>query len=264
MALYLRELRGNMRSFIIWTVCIIVLMALMMAMYPSFAEQGDTLGEMIASFPPEMTEMLGFDALDFTQTMDYYAYIYQYLLLAVMIQFMLLGANMVSREEDAGTISFLYAKPISRSAIVGMKFLAGLTAIAAFFIIYTAAAGVMLSAVGTSGFDFGKLLVLNAGMALAQLMMLALGFLLSMFLIRARAVMSASIGVVLALYVIKLFVNINEELGVLAYITPFEYFDARALLGGGIEWIYILLSTGVSAIALAATVTIYRRKDLRC
>ena len=76
--------------------------------------------------------------------------------------------------------------------------------------------------------------------------------------------MSASIGVVLALYVIKLFVNINEELGVLAYITPFEYFDARALLGGGIEWIYILLSAGVSAIALAATVTIYQRKDLRC
>lgn len=264
MALYLRELRGNMRSFIIWTVCIIVLMALMMAMYPSFATQGETLGEMISSFPPEMIEMLGFDSLDFTQTMDYYAYVYQYLLLAVMIQFMLLGATMVSREEDAGTISFLYAKPISRSAIVGIKFFAGLTAIAAFFIIYTAAAGMMLSTVGTSGFDFGTLLVMNAGMALAQLMMLGIGVLLSMFLIRARAVMSASIGVVLALYVIKLFLNINEELGALAYFTPFEYFDARALLSGGIEWIYIVLSAGVAAVALTVSVIIYKRKDFKC
>ena len=127
MTLFLRELKGNLKSFTIWTVCIVAMMVMFMAMYPSFAAQGNTLTEMLKGFSPELIQMFGFDAIDFTKTMDYYAYIFQYVLLATMIQFMIMGAGLISREEDSGTINFLYAKPLSRRSIVGTKFLAGLT-----------------------------------------------------------------------------------------------------------------------------------------
>ena len=64
-------------------------------------------------------------------------------------------------------------------------------------------------------------------MALGQLMMMNLGMLLGMLIIKARAVMSASIGVVLLLYVASMFVNMNERLDWLKYFTPFQYFDTR-------------------------------------
>jgi ABC-2 type transport system permease protein len=264
MSLYIRELKGNLKSFIIWTACIVSLTALFMAMYPSFAEQGAAVNEMLSGFSPQLMQMFGFDAVDFTQTMDYYGYVFQYVLLAVLIQFMLAGANLVSREEDSGTISFLYAKPVSRTSIAGTKFIAGLTQVAAFFVVYTAAAMAILSAVNRTGVDFGTVLLLDAAMALGQLMVMGVGMLLGVFVTRARTVMSASIGVILVLYMASMFANMQESLEWLKYFTPFQYFDAREILRSGcIEWVYVVLSAGVALAGLAASLVIYNRKDLK-
>lgn len=264
MPLYTRELKGNLKSFSIWTGCIIALVAVFMAMYPSFAEQGEEVNKMLEGFSPQLMQMFGFDSVDFTQTMNYYGYIFQYVLLAVMIQFMLAGANLISREEDSGTIHFLYAKPVSRRSIVGTKFLAGLAEIAVFFIIFTAAAFAILSAVNQTGVDFKDLLLLNAAMALSQLMAIGIGMLLGMFITKARAVMSVSIGIVLLLYVLSMFVSMQENLDWLKYFTPFQYFDARMILKDGIEWVYVALPTGAALAGLCASVLIYDRKDLKC
>jgi|AGTN01.3.fsa_nt_gi Putative exporter of polyketide antibiotics len=265
MPLYLRELKGNLKPFIIWTVCIVALTAVFMAMYPSFAEQGEAVNRMLEGFSPELMRMFGFDSVDFTQAMDYYGYVFQYALLAVMIQFMLAGASLVSSEEDSGSISFLYAKPVSRSAIAGTKFFAGLTGIAAFFIVYTAAVTAILAAVDQTGVDIGMVLLLNAAMALAQLMMLGIGMLLSMFITKARAIMSVSIGAVLLLYVAGMFASVQESLNWLKYFTPFQYFDARTILtGGSLEWVYVALPIGVALAGAGLSLVIYNRRDLKC
>ncbi len=263
--LYTRELKSGLKSFMIWTVCIITLAAMFMAMYPSFAEQGAAVNEMLEGFSPELIEMFGFDAVDFTQAMGYYGYIFQYILLAVLIQFMLVGANLLSREEDSGTINFLYAKPLSRGTITLTKFLAGLTEIAASFIVYTAAVLAILYAVSPSGVDFKAVLLLNAAMALGQLMMMGVGMLLGTFIIRARAVMSAAIGVVLLLYAASMFANMQPDLSWLKYATPFQYFDARAILSvGAIETKYVLLPVGAAAAALGGALLVYNGKDMKC
>lgn len=265
MTLFLREMKGNAKSFIIWMACIVALTAMFMAMYPSFAEQGSALTEMLSGFSPQMIQMFGFDSIDFTRTMDYYAYIFQYVLLATMIQFMMLGANLLSKEEDSGTINFLYAKPLSRSSIVGTKLLAGIAETAAFFVVNTAAVIAILSAVNRTGLDYGAIMLLGAAMALGQLMMLGLGMLISMFVIRARSVMSASIGVVLVLYVVSMFANMNKDLEWLKYITPFQYFDARQIIANvAIGWAYVALPLGAAAVCAAATLSIYNRRDLKC
>lgn len=264
MTLFLRELKGNLKSFIIWTACIVALTAMFMAMYPSFAEQGSKVTEMLSGFSPELIQMFGFDAIDFTKTMDYYAYIFQYVLLATLIQFMILGANLLSKEEDSGTINFLYSKPLSRASIVGTKFLAGLTQIGAFFIVNTAAVMAILSAVNKTGVDFGGIALLGAATALGQAFVMGLGMLISMFVTKSRAIMSASIGVVLVLYVASMFANMNSGLSWLKYVTPFQYFDARALLRSGIEWIYIALPLSAALAGFALSLVIYNRRDLKC
>jgi len=264
MALFIREIKGNLKSFTIWIVCIISIMVMFMAMYPSFAAQGNSIDEMLKGFSPDLMKMFSFDALDFSKATDYYAYAFQYILLATMIQFMMMGAGLISREEDSGTINFLYAKPLSRRSIVGTKFLAGLTYIFVFFVVYTVCAGVMLSAVSTAAVDWGMVTLFSAALFLGQLMMLGLGILLSMFVTKTRTVMSISIGVVLVLYIINMFVNIKEELSWLKYITPFKYFESRTiLLSGSIEWIYIALPVGVALAGLALSLAIYNRRDLK-
>ena len=265
MTLFAREIKGNLKSFVIWTVCIITMLGVFMAIYPSFAAQGDSLDQMLSGFSPELLKMFSFDNLEFSRGIDYYAYIFQYILLAVMIQFMVLGSSLVSREEDSGTINFLYAKPLSRRSIVTTKFAAGLTYAAIFFILYTLAAWATLTAVDTAAIDFGLVLLFSCALLLGQLMMMGIGMLLSMYVTKTRTLMSVSIGVVLGLYLLGMLVNLKDNLNGLKYLTPFQYFDSRTILhSGSIEWIYIVISVGVALAGLAVSLVIYNRRDLKC
>jgi ABC-2 type transport system permease protein len=265
MTLFMREIRGNMKSFVIWTVCIIVAMAAFMAMYPSFASQGEALDNMLKGFSPDLTRMFGFDMLDFTKAMDYFAYVFQYILLAVLIQFMITGAGLISREEDSGTINFLYAKPLSRTSIVVTKFSAGLFFALVFFVAHTLSVYAAIAAVAPSAADPGLVMLFGLALFLGQIMMLGIGMILSMFVTRARAVMSASIGVVLGFYLLDMFVSIKEELEPLKYATPFQYFDSQAMLRSrSIELECIILPVGVAAACLALSLLIYNRRDMKC
>lgn len=265
MTLFLRELRGNFKSFVTWTLSIVVILGIFMAMYPSFASQGENLDQMLSGFSPDLLKMFSFDNLEFTRGLDYYAYTFQYMLLATMIQFLILGAGLLSREEDAGTINFLYAKPLSRSSIVTTKLLSGLAYAAAFFIVYAASACAILAAVDSAPVDLGVVLLFSCALLLGQLMMLGLGLLLSMFVTKTRTVMSVSIGVVLLMYVLSMVVNMNERINALKYLTPFQYFDSRAILhSGSIEWVYIVLPVGVALAGYALSLVIYNRRDLKC
>lgn len=265
MTLFVRELKGNFKSFLIWTLCIIAILGMFMAMYPSFAEQGSSLDQMLSGFSPELLKMFSFDSLDFTVGMDYYAYMFQYILLAAMIQFMVLGANLISREEDAGTINFLYAKPLSRSSIVTTKLLSGLAYAGIFFVVYALSVLGVIAAVDSAAINFGTILLFGLALLLGQLMMMGIGLLLSMFITKTRTVMSVSIGVVLLMYVLSMVVNLNDSLGALRYLTPFQYFDARAIAhGGGIGWQYIAVPIGVALAGYALSLLIYNRRDLKC
>ncbi len=265
MTLFIRELKGNFKSFVIWTLCIIVMLGVFMAMFPSFAAQGDSLDQMLSGFSEDMLKMFSFDNLEFTVGIDYYAYMFQYMLLAAMIQFMVLGAGLISKEEDGGTINFLYAKPLSRTSIVTTKFLAGLTYAAAFFIVYTVSACAVLAIVDTAAIDFGVVLLFSFALLLGQLMLMGIGMLLSMFVTKTRTLMSLSIGVVLLMYILSMVVNLNADLGALKYLTPFQYFDSRSILHNmRIEWIYAILPVSVGLAGYALSLVIYNRRDLKC
>jgi ABC-2 type transport system permease protein len=265
MTLFLRELKGNFKSFVIWTLCIIVMLGVFLAMFPSFAAQGESLDELLSGFSEDMLKIFSFDNLNFTVGIDYYAYIFQYILLAAMIQFMIMGAGLISREEDGGTINFLYAKPLSRSSIVTTKFLAGLTYAAVFFVVFTASACAVLAAVDAAPINFGVMLLFSCALSLGQLMMMGIGMLISMFVTKTRTLMSVSIGVVLLLYILSMVINLNEDLSTLKYVTPFQYFDSRSILHTeSIEWVYVILPAGVALAGYALSLVIYNRRDLKC
>lgn len=264
MTLFKRELRGNLRSFLIWIACLLGVTILFMAMYPSFASQGDKMNALLETYPEEILKLFSMNTLDFTRADDYYCYTFQYVLLATLIQFMMLGAGMVSREEDEGTVSFLYAKPVSRTGIIAGKYLAGVVYIGAHYVLFVMGSLAMAAAVAGSGYDPGLLFLLGAAMALGQLMMLSLGMLMSMFVVRARTILSASIGAVMGLYVLAMFVNLREELAFLRFFTPFKYFDATEILRSGqIEPAYIALALSLTAVFTAASLLLYGRRDLR-
>jgi len=265
MNMYIREMKGNLKSFGIWMLCILGVLVLFLSMYPSFSAQGAEVNKLLEQFPPEMMQIFSLENIDFSKIIDYYAYTFQYLLLAALLQFILLGANLLSREEDSGTINFLYAKPVSRSDILRAKFLAGLSYIGIFFVLYSLVSLGLLAFLGKSGFDLAAALLLSLAIALGQFLMLCLGLLLGQYLRKARTVLSASLGLVMALYFLSMVINLQKDLEVLKFLSPFQYFDARLITEShALDPLYVGILLGFSLISLVSSFIIYQKRDIPC
>ena len=265
MTLFKRELILNLKSLIIWAVCILLLLTMFMLLYPTFAKQMDTLDEMLENLPQEMTKMMNMDSIDFTDITDYFAYVHQYVLLAVFIQFMLMGANLLSKEEDLGTINFLYAKPISKSNIVISKFLSA-AAYALFMSALLAAVSLLLIdilAPGTGG--KGPVLLLYTATFIGEMFFVAMGMLVSVFIKKGRTVMSISIGVVMCTYIFSMAANVSESMEFLSYLSPFKYFEASAVLHSSkLDGLYTVIAFSVILVCMTFALLSYNRRDLKC
>lgn len=262
MLLFLRELNMAKKSFIIWTVCIAGLMFLSLSMFPSFS-QGMSINDMLKQFPEDVLKGLGMMELDLTQPMDYFVYLFPYVALASVIWAMLMGANMLGKEEGDGTIEFLYAKPITRDYIFFSKLCAVLSEIVLFAVLFYGinAAGFALFAEGV--YDAGLLSLLTVAIVLLMLVFMGLGFLLSVFVVKARKVMPVVLGAGLGLYFLSIIANVKDDWLWLKYLIPYQYYDPIKILHEGkLDAVYTALSVGIIAVSLVSAWVIYRRKDI--
>ena len=264
MLLYLRELFVAKKSFIIWTLCLPGLMFLCMAMFPSFSSGYEmNINDMLEAFPEEMRKGFGMLGLDLTQPMDFFVYVYPYVVVGAAIWGALMGATILGKEEGEKTIEFLYAKPVTRRYIFLSKLWAVLSEILLFGIVFYGinVLGFVLFAEGV--YDARLLLLLTLAIALVMMIFMGLGFLLSVFVVKARKVMPAALGAGLGFYMLSIFSNIKEEWTWLRFFIPYQYFEGGKILRDGrLETGYAVLALGITAACLVSAWMIYRRKDI--
>lgn len=64
-------------------------------------------------------------------------------------------------------------------------------------------------------------------------------------------------------YILSIAIDLNDNLEVLKYLTPFKYFEAKEVMfGDGLDVVFILLSVGLSAILIFVTYTFFKKRDL--
>lgn len=263
MLLYLRELFVAKKSFIIWTLCLAGLMFLCMAMFPSFSSgQEMNINDMLEAFPEEMRKGFGMMDLDLTQPMDFFVYVYPYVVVAAGIWGALMGATVLGKEEGEKTIEFLYAKPITRGYIFVSKLCAVLSEILLFGILFYGINVLGFAVFAEGAYDARLLLLLTAALLLVMLIFMGMGFLLSVFVVKARKVMPAALGTGLGLYMLSIFANIKDEWTWLRYIIPYQYFEGIRVLRDGLEIKFVVLALGITALCLGSAWMIYRRKDI--
>ena len=264
MLLYLRELSVAKKSFITWTLCLAGLMFLCMAMFPSFSSgQEMNINDMLEAFPEEMRKGFGMLGLDLTEPMDYFVYVYPYVVVAAAIWGALMGATILGKEEGEKTIEFLYAKPVTRDYIFVSKLCAVLSEVLLFGILFYGINVLGFVAFAEGVYDGLLLLLLTLAIVLIMLIFMGLGFLLSVFVVKARKVMPAALGAGLGLYMLSILANIKDEWTWLRYLIPYKYFEGgRILRDGGLEAGYVILALGITAACLVSAWLIYRRKDI--
>ncbi|MFA5881507.1 MAG: ABC transporter permease subunit, partial [Eubacteriales bacterium] len=109
----------------------------------------------------------------------------------------------------------------------------------------------------------GGIVKLMIGMFILQLMFLLIGTGIAAVSKKPKTAASAAAGILLLAFVLDKAVDLNKNLEILKYLTPFKYFEAKNLMSGrGFQPVFVILSVVIMAVLLSITYVFYQKKDL--
>lgn len=262
MNIFLRELRANLKSLLIWCVVITLLIMIAVAKFSAFAGKPEMLA-MLDALPPAMLEALNMRAFNLTTLSGFYGLMFIYFGLMGAIAAAMWGSEIISKEERDKTVEFSLVLPVSRSRVITAKALAALVNCIAFVLITWAVSLVAVQSYSpdTAFYDF--LALEMRAMLVIELIFLALGLLLGCAMKRYKRSASTAVSIILVSYLMSVVAGMQEKWDFLKYFTPFKYFDAGDLFRAGeMDGGYLLISLGIILVCVAGAYWAYNRRDL--
>lgn len=263
MNVYLREMKANQRSTLFWCLGVILMIMATMVKYDGLGTAEDFSG-MMNLLPPFVLAVFSMNMLDFGKASGFYGVAFLFLALMAAIHAVLLGSGILSKEERDRTSEFLFVKPRSRAQIITFKALAALTNV----IIYNLAtllSSLVIVGKYSRGEDVsGYILILMVGMFFIQLIFLAAGLAAAAITSHPKTASGIATAVMLFAFLLSSVIDINRDLRPLRFLTPFKYFDPKALYATmSLQAGYVVLSLSLTALFTALTYVFFQRRDLR-
>ncbi len=262
MNIFLRELRANLKSLIIWSVIITLLIMVGVSKFSAFAGNDDMLA-MLDSMPPAVINAMNFEAFNLTTLTGFYGIMFIYFGLMGAISAAMWGSDIISKEERDKTVEFSLVLPVSRSQVITAKALAALVNSIVFVLVTWGVSIVAVQSYNPDAVYYEFLALEMQAMFLISLIFLAIGLLLGAMMKRYKRSGSTAIAIILTTYFMSILSGMQENFEFLKYLSPFKYFDAGKLYQTGqIEGTYLLAAAAIVAASLALAYWTYNRRDL--
>ena len=262
--MFKREMKINLKSFIIWTSILIGLFLVVFLMYPSIidSENMQMMDEMMAMFPEEVIKAFNMDissidtAFGWLKTEGFV-----FVLLITGIYSGILGSNILLKEESDKTIEYLNSVPVSRKKIVANKILCGVL----YIILMIVTVG-LFNFIGLSlsgDFDKKSYLLLSITPIFSSIVIFAVCLFLSTFTHKTKKTLGISLGIVFASYFLKIISEMGKSTEFLKYISIFTLADIRnVIVNVSINPLMVVLSVVISIAFMVLTMRHYERKEL--
>ncbi len=263
MNLFLRELKANRKSLLIWCACMVLGVLSGMAKYTAYSSGGAS-NQALKDIPQSIKALLGMGSFDVTTMNGYFALLFLYIAVAAAIHAALLGSGIIAKEERDKTTEFLIVKPISRSSVVTSKLLAALVNIVILNIVTFVSSIVMVAVYNKGGDISSEVTVFLLSLLIIQLIFLSLGAFVSSLLKNPKKAGAIAAGMVMGAYVITEITNLNDRLNLLNILSPFKYFNANDIISGsGLNPEALAASLLLIVIFFALSYFSYNRRDLK-
>jgi ABC-2 type transport system permease protein len=262
MNIFLRELKANLKSLLIWSAIIMLLIFMAGAKYSAFAGDPELL-KMLDSMPPALLDALSMRAFNLTTISGFYGVMFIYFALMAAIAAAMWGSDSISKEERDKTVEFSLVLPVTRSRVVTAKGLAALVNCVVFVLITWVVSLVAVQSHNPDQAFYSFLALEMQGMFVIELIFLAIGLLLGCAMKQYKRSGSTAIAIILTAYFLSIVVSMQANLDFLKYFTPFKYFDAGQLLSSGkMDVTYLLISAAVIVVCVVAAYWLYNKRDL--
>jgi len=254
----LRRFRGQILG---WGIALALLGMLLISMYDSFAGEQEQLAELLAIYPPEISAFMGDISAMSTPEGWVSLEFFSYMPLILGIFGVLMGSGLLVSHEESGTLDLIMAHPVSRSALFMGRLLAFVAATVAILVITWL--GFIVSMTWSSmDIGWGRMWLPLLSLLAELLLFGTMSLLLSMVLPSRRLAATTAGLLLVASFFITGLAKINEDLELLAKLSPLNYYQALdAFQGLNGAWLAGLLAVAVVFAALAWWR--FQRRDIR-
>jgi len=257
MNIYIYEMKIQFKSFIIWTVALLLTMYIFMGgIYPVFQKSAVDVLKVMEGFPKQFTQVFGFQMLSMFSYDGYYSFAFGYIGLVAGIFAVVVSLSIFAREKRAKCLDFLVTKPISRTKIFGVKLLACFTIIGATNVIYVVGNMIMFKQNNQNSDITGRFILASFGIFFTQLVFLAIGLFLATFSKKIRSVSGLATAIGFFAFILSALSNIIDE-EVVNLIAPLKYFEPSNVMERGCFEVKYMLAAVV--LIVFCTVTSYIR-----
>lgn len=258
-SVFAKTIRDQRRSLVGWGLCLVALVSLLAALWPSFRDMPG-LATLVEDYPEPLRELFAMDDLTTPQGfLD--AELYSFLVPTLFLIFSIgRGARSIAGEEESGLLEPVLATPLGRGRLLVEK-AAGLG------VVIVLLAAVLFGASFLAGEAAGMDVPIHEH-ASAAVDMAAIGILFGWIALavgaatgsRSLALSATAVvaGATYLLFVLSRFVDAVERFQIL---SPFHALLDEGVVGAGLGPVAVVL-VAVAAGAVAAAVPVFDRRDV--
>jgi ABC-2 type transport system permease protein len=260
--IFLRELKSNFRSLLIWASIVILFNVTGFAKFSGYHDNPELI-DVLSSFPPALLAAFNMNAFNLTTVTGFFGVMFTFFALLLSIAAAMWGSDIISKEERDKTVEFSLTLPIRRSKLITAKALAAFVNCIALLLVAWGASLISVTPYNPDSEFYSFLSLGMLSMFLLQIIFLAVGVFLGCAMKQHKRANSIAVSILLVTYFLSIFSGLREDLDFLKYFSPFRYFDPALLLrDSSIDLTFVALSLGIVVVLVSGAYLTYTRRDL--
>jgi ABC-2 type transport system permease protein len=255
------SLRSSRGAVIGWGIGLAVLAIMMGSLFDMIASSGDLMEAYVEALP-EFAELFDFGAMNTPigwLDVEYFSFVP----LIIGLFATGVGASLLARDEEGGTLDLILAHPVSRTGLFWGRFLASTLVIIILLLISWAS--LLLSMTWSKNFTIPAFDLLLPFVSLFGILMffMTLALLFSM-LLPARSMASMIAGMlVVASFFITLLSGVVEELERAADFSPLTYLETATAIENGLNLTWFGVFIAIALVLALLSWLLFQRRDVR-
>jgi len=262
MNIFIRELKSNLRSLLIWSGIVILFIWIAISKFAGYEGNPEML-KILDGLPPALLTAFNFKAFNLTTVTGFFGVMFTYFVLMVSISAAMWGSDIISKEERDKTVEFALTLPVTRGRVVTAKILAALVNCIGLLLVTWGASLVSVAQYEPDSEFYTFLSLSMLALFIVQMIFLAVGVFLGCAMKQYKRASAVAVSLLLGTYFLSVLSGLSENLEFLKYFSPFTYFNPATLLHESrIELTFVLLSAGIIAVCLVGAYLTYAKRDL--